>query len=126
LSVKKRLPPGTSVTITFSLSWDCPIVRFESGIAYYRWYTRFFNRKGDSAEKLAIHSLSHYQEWASLIINWQNSLLSNKNVPKGYRSALFNELSVLSSSSLWTDGKDDDTDQEKILRDLVCTITNIV
>ena len=35
------IPPGGKVTMTFSLAWDVPIVRFGSGTPFYRRYTRY-------------------------------------------------------------------------------------
>ncbi|KAG2312367.1 hypothetical protein Bca52824_023924 [Brassica carinata] len=82
IAAKVKVPPGCDRTVTFSLSWDCPEVRFNEK-TYHRYY-------GD---------------WESQIEEWQNPILLDNSLPDWYRVTLFNELYYFNSGgAIWTDG----------------------
>ncbi len=42
----------------FALAWDMPLVRFGSGNAYYRRYTKFFGREGTHVQELLARAMA--------------------------------------------------------------------
>ncbi|XP_062095208.1 uncharacterized protein LOC133801081 [Humulus lupulus] len=92
-------------TVTFSLAWDCPEIRFLSGKNYYRRYTKFYDTHGDAAAKIACDAIREYRNWESQIEAWQRPILEDKRLPEWYPVTLFNELYYLNSGgTVWTDG----------------------
>ena len=51
------IPSGSTRTVTFSLAWDCPEVRFYEK-TYHRRYTKFYGTLGDAAARIA-HDAIH-------------------------------------------------------------------
>ncbi|XP_019084047.1 PREDICTED: non-lysosomal glucosylceramidase isoform X1 [Camelina sativa] len=99
-----NVPPGCDRTVTFSLSWDCPEVRFNEK-TYHRRYTKFYGNLGDAAVKMARDALLNYVDWESQIEAWQSPILSDTTLPDWYRVTLFNELYYFNSGgTIWTDG----------------------
>lgn len=89
------VPPGGHKKIVFSLSWDCPRIRFASSAAYFRRYTEFYGKKGDSAQAIAIDALRNYKLWEKMIEDWQKPILEDQELEVFYKAALFNELYFL-------------------------------
>eukprot|EP01126_Amoeba_proteus_P043276 TRINITY_DN4742_c0_g1_i4.p1 TRINITY_DN4742_c0_g1~~TRINITY_DN4742_c0_g1_i4.p1 ORF type:complete len:808 (-),score=167.44 TRINITY_DN4742_c0_g1_i4:424-2784(-) len=113
LCVKEVVPKGGKVTITFSLSWDCPIARFSLGKAYYRRYTRFYGKDGTAALHLSKDSLNNYPKWISRINSWQEPILRDKRLSRDYCMALFNELYyIVDGGTIWTDGPTENPGKE--------------
>jgi non-lysosomal glucosylceramidase len=106
LMIRVSVPAGGKRSVSFALGWDMPIVRFNAGTGYYRRYTKFFGRDGNEIEKIVAEALEKESEWEQKIEDWQNSILSDKNLPSWYKQALFNELYYLAEGgSVWTDGE---------------------
>ncbi|XP_018471344.2 uncharacterized protein LOC108842814 isoform X2 [Raphanus sativus] len=104
IAAKVKVPPGCDRTVTFSLSWDCPEVRFNEK-TYHRRYTRFYGTLGDAAVNMARDALLNYGDWESQIEEWQNPILLDTSLPDWYRVTLFNELYYFNSGgAIWTDG----------------------
>ncbi|CAL9232258.1 unnamed protein product [Arabidopsis halleri] len=104
IAAKVKVPPGCDRTVTFSLSWDCPKVRFNEK-TYHRRYTKFYGNLGDAAVKMARDALLNYVDWESQIEAWQSPILSDTALPDWYRVTLFNELYYFNSGgTIWTDG----------------------
>ncbi|KAG7619940.1 Glycosyl-hydrolase family 116 catalytic region [Arabidopsis suecica] len=104
IAAKVKVPPGCDRTVTFSLSWDCPEVRFNEK-TYHRRYTKFYGNLGDAAVKMARDALLNYVDWESQIEAWQSPILSDTTLPDWYRVTLFNELYYFNSGgTIWTDG----------------------
>mmetsp|Transcript_11799 Transcript_11799/g.33225 ORF Transcript_11799/g.33225 Transcript_11799/m.33225 type:complete len:1288 (-) Transcript_11799:36-3899(-) len=102
--VKVRVPAGGSKEVVFALAWDQPIVRFNSGRGYYKRYTKWFGRTGQNSEPLIVEALKNWKKWDRDIDIWQQSILSDPNLPSWYKQALFNELYyVAEGGSFWTD-----------------------
>ncbi|KAF2290445.1 hypothetical protein GH714_013213 [Hevea brasiliensis] len=98
------IPPDCIRTVTFSLAWDCPEVRF-SERSYYRRYTKFFGTLGDAAADIAHDAILEHANWESQIEAWQRPILEDKRLPEWYPITLFNELYYLNSGgTVWTDG----------------------
>ncbi|XP_021903625.1 non-lysosomal glucosylceramidase [Carica papaya] len=97
--------PSSSVrTVTFSLSWDCPEVRFCEKV-YHRRYTRFYGILGNAAASIANDAILGYAHWESQIEAWQRQTLEDKRLPEWYPVTLFNELYYLNAGgTIWTDG----------------------
>ncbi|CAN6854808.1 unnamed protein product [Brassica oleracea] len=128
IAAKVKVPPGCDRTVTFSLSWDCPEVRFNErtyhrcgliihismylhiscmlkSLIFYRRYTRFYGSLGDAAVNMARDALLNYGNWESQIEEWQNTILLDTSLPDWYRVTLFNELYYFNSGgAIWTDG----------------------
>ncbi len=94
LCATRELGPGEEGDITFSLSWDIPIMRFGQGRGWYRRYARFFDTSGDNAILIAREALTRRLEWEKSIVEWQKPTLESDR-PGWFKSALFNELYYL-------------------------------
>ncbi|XP_076896835.1 uncharacterized protein LOC143549958 [Bidens hawaiensis] len=98
------IPPGAVRIVTFSLSWDCPEVRFRNR-TYHRRYTKFYGSHGDAAAKIAHDAILEHGNWEAQIESWQQPILDDKRLPEWYPITLFNELYYLNSGgTIWTDG----------------------
>ncbi|XP_021604066.2 LOW QUALITY PROTEIN: non-lysosomal glucosylceramidase [Manihot esculenta] len=98
------VPPECIRTVTFSLAWDCPEVRF-SERSYHRRYTKFYGTHGDAAADIAHDAILEHTNWESQIEAWQRPILEDKRLPEWYPTTLFNELYYLSTGgTVWTDG----------------------
>ncbi|KAL8139738.1 hypothetical protein V2J09_005759 [Rumex salicifolius] len=98
------VPSGCKRTVTFSLSWDCPEVRFLKGRTYQRRYTKFYPAATDSAANIASDGLRDHSDWEAQIEAWQKSVLEDKRLPEWYAITLFNELYFLNAGgTVWTD-----------------------
>ncbi|WP_016950438.1 GH116 family glycosyl hydrolase [Anabaena sp. PCC 7108] len=103
IAVRFTLQPGENLEVSFVLSWDFPITEFAAGVNYYRRYTDFFGCNGENAWQIATTALQEYQNWRSLIQNWQQPILSRSDLPDWFKMALFNELYDLTSGgTLWS------------------------
>lgn len=100
------VPSQTTRTVTFSLAWACPEVKFPSGKTYHRRYTKFYGTDEDkAAANLAHDALIEHCHWESQIEDWQRPILQDKRLPEWYPINLFNELYYLNAGgSIWTDG----------------------
>ncbi|CAN0928035.1 Non-lysosomal glucosylceramidase [Linum grandiflorum] len=104
ISASVTVPSGSVKTVTFSLAWDSPEVRF-SEKTYYRRYTKFYGSLGDAAAKLARDAILEHADWEAQIESWQNPILEDKTLPEWYPVTLFNELYYLNAGgTIWTDG----------------------
>ncbi|HUP83650.1 MAG TPA: non-lysosomal glucosylceramidase [Candidatus Limnocylindria bacterium] len=105
IAIRMELAPGATGSARFALAWDFPIMRFGSGTAWYRRYTRFFGRTGRAAQEMARQGLRHHRAWESAIERWQAPLLTNDERPEWFSMALLNELYVLvDGGTAWEDG----------------------
>ncbi|KAL1209583.1 hypothetical protein V5N11_035862 [Cardamine amara subsp. amara] len=104
IAAKVKVPSGCDRTVTFSLSWDSPELRFNEK-TYHRRYTKFYGNLGDAAVKMAHDAILNYVDWESQIESWQSPILSDTSLPDWYRVTLFNELYYFNSGgAIWTDG----------------------
>ncbi|MCO5576434.1 hypothetical protein L7F22_030244 [Adiantum nelumboides] len=53
VAARVSLQPHEKKTVTFSLVWDAPKVKFTKGRSYYRRYTKFYGFSGKAATRLA-------------------------------------------------------------------------
>ncbi|XP_044490658.1 non-lysosomal glucosylceramidase-like [Mangifera indica] len=105
IAASVKVPTGAERTVTFSLAWDCPEVKFWSGKTYYRRYTKFYGTQGDAAASIAHDAILEHGNWESQIEAWQRPILEDKRLPEWYPITLFNELYYLNSGgTVWTDG----------------------
>jgi non-lysosomal glucosylceramidase len=103
IAVRFTLQPGENLEVPFVLSWDFPVTEFAAGVNYYRRYTDFFGCNGENAWQIATTALKEYQNWRSLIENWQTPILEKSDLPDWFKMALFNELYDLTSGgTLWS------------------------
>ncbi|KAJ8760444.1 hypothetical protein K2173_015111 [Erythroxylum novogranatense] len=104
LAASLTIPADSVRTVTFSLAWDCPEVRFSERI-YHRRYTKFYGALGDAAAKIAHDALIEHSLWESQIESWQGPIIEDKRLPEWYPVTLFNELYYLNAGgTIWTDG----------------------
>jgi non-lysosomal glucosylceramidase len=102
IAVRFTLAPGEKRLIPIALSWDLPIVEFGQGRKWVRHYTRFFDRSGTNAWKLARVALEQDQNWSRQIDGWQKPYIENNDKPLWYRGMLFNELYDLADGgTMW-------------------------
>ncbi|GFP81252.1 non-lysosomal glucosylceramidase [Phtheirospermum japonicum] len=105
ISASVNIPPRSSRTVTFSLAWDCPEIRFSSGKTYHRRYTKFYGTNGDAAAGIARDAILKHAMWEDQIEEWQRPILEDKRLPEWYPVTLFNELYYLNAGgTIWTDG----------------------
>ncbi|KAJ0025811.1 hypothetical protein Pint_07568 [Pistacia integerrima] len=98
------VPSGAVRTVTFSLAWDSPEVRFCEK-TYHRRYTKFYGTLGDSAPNMAHDAILEHAQWESEIEAWQRPIIADKRFPEWYPITLFNELYYLNAGgTIWTDG----------------------
>ncbi|XP_042470867.1 non-lysosomal glucosylceramidase-like [Zingiber officinale] len=100
------VPSKESRTVTFSLAWACPQVKFSSGRTYNRRYTKFYGTDADvAAANLAHDAIIECSNWESQIEDWQRPILEDKQLPQWYPITLFNQLYYLNAGgTIWTDG----------------------
>jgi len=101
LCLNLKLRPGEQLEIPFVISWDFPYDEFEKGVKYRKKYTEFFGSDGQRAMDIAFEALDKYQEWEKAIVGWQKGIVDRKDWPLWFKQLLFNELYVLSETSLW-------------------------
>src|SRR5205814_2373277 len=102
IAVRFTLKPGEKRVIPMVVSWDLPIVEFGTGRQWYRHYTDFFGTSGTNALKIAAEGLTHADAWSDAIDAWQAPYVNDNSKPEWYRSALFNELYILTDGgSFW-------------------------
>ncbi|XP_074574090.1 uncharacterized protein LOC141830587 isoform X2 [Curcuma longa] len=100
-----KLDSQATHTVTFSLAWACPEVKFPSGKTYHRRYTKFYGTDCDAAASLVHDAIFEHSSWESQIEEWQNPILQDKRFPAWYPVTLFNELYYLNAGgTIWTDG----------------------
>ncbi|KAJ4830580.1 hypothetical protein Tsubulata_029831 [Turnera subulata] len=104
IAASVTVPPNSVRTVTFSLSWDCPEIRFGER-SYHRRYTKFYGTLGDAAAAIARDAIIENANWESQIEAWQRPILEDKRLPEWYPITLFNELYYLNAGgTIWTDG----------------------
>ena len=101
LCLKLSLNPGQMVEIPLVISWDFPYYEFAKGVKYRKKYTEFVGSDGQQALNLAFSALDRSAEWEKAIDRWQAQVLGQKNLPAWFKQLLFNELYVLSETSIW-------------------------
>ncbi|KAG6719521.1 hypothetical protein I3842_03G009900 [Carya illinoinensis] len=104
IAASLTIPSDSIRTVTFSLAWDCPEVRFGQK-TYHRRYTRFYGTHGNAAASIARDAILEHALWESQIEAWQRPVLDDKRLPEWYPVTLFNELYYLNAGrTIWTDG----------------------
>uniref|UniRef100_A0A7N0V6C7 Non-lysosomal glucosylceramidase n=1 Tax=Kalanchoe fedtschenkoi TaxID=63787 RepID=A0A7N0V6C7_KALFE len=99
-----KVPANSVRTVSFSLAWFCPEVRFSGEKSYSRRYTRFYGTSLDAAAEVAHDALFEHANWESEIDAWQKPILEDKRFPEWYPTTLFNELYYLNAGgTIWTD-----------------------
>lgn len=99
------LSPQATHSVTFSLAWDCPEVKFPCGKIYHRRYTKFYGTDRHAAANLVHDAIMDHGSWESQIEEWQRPILQDKKLPAWYPVTLFNELYYLNAGgTIWTDG----------------------
>ncbi|XP_064970338.1 uncharacterized protein LOC103989366 isoform X2 [Musa acuminata AAA Group] len=99
------LASQTTRTVTFSLAWACPEVKFPCGKIYHRRYTKFYGTHCDAAASLVRDAIIEHGSWETQIEEWQNPILQDRRLPSWYPVTLFNELYYLNAGgAIWTDG----------------------
>jgi len=101
LCLTLKLKPGEKIEVPFVLSWDFPYYEFGKGVKYRKKYTEFFGADGEKAQALAFEALEKYSQWEKAIDSWQQTIISQKNLPGWFKQILFNELYVLSETGIW-------------------------
>ncbi|KAJ0087545.1 hypothetical protein Patl1_07696 [Pistacia atlantica] len=121
------VPSGAVRTVTFSLAWDSPEVRFCA-------ITKFYGTLGDAAPNMAHDAILEHAQWESEIEAWQRPIIADKRFPEWYPITLFNELYYLNAGgTIWTgsdlntpidDANANDTAVE-VLKRMTSTLDNI-
>ncbi|MCL7033877.1 hypothetical protein MKW94_008196 [Papaver nudicaule] len=111
LAVSLAVPSKSTRTVTFSLAWACPEVKFPSGSTYHRQYTKYYGTHGNAASSIAHDAILEHGHWESQIEKWQRPILEDKRLPECFKAftgtlpLFFNELYYLNAGgTIWTDG----------------------
>ncbi|EGT57552.1 hypothetical protein CAEBREN_15139 [Caenorhabditis brenneri] len=111
-----HLPPQSSKTHDYALSWDMPKVHFGSvARSYHRRYTRFFegSEAGSVADSLCVRALLARNQWEEEIEKWQSPILTHPKLPDWYKSAIFNELYfMVDGGTVWFEFDENWADHE--------------
>ncbi|KAJ1360750.1 hypothetical protein KIN20_019801 [Parelaphostrongylus tenuis] len=100
-----QLPARSSRTAVYALAWDMPDVVFG---ASKRWYKRRYTRFVRGASSICSRALNRLVQWEDELDKWQKPILENPNLPKWYKSAIFNELYFITDGgSLWFEYDDE-------------------
>eukprot|EP00124_Ichthyophonus_hoferi_P002078 Ihof_evm12s129 gene=Ihof_evmTU12s129 len=110
------LPNQNQEAAKFCLSWDFPMVDFnQSKAPRYKRYTRFYGIEGKASVPLCITALVSSDDWERKIYEWQAPVLLDRDLPKWYKSALFNETYYISDGgSVWIDNEGYDPTQSNL------------
>ncbi|MCO5586103.1 hypothetical protein L7F22_040042 [Adiantum nelumboides] len=118
VAARVSLQPHEKKTVTFSLVWDAPKVKFTKGRSYYRRYTKFYGFSGKAATRLAHDAILDFSKWEDAIIKWQEPVLKNEKLPEWYRFTLFNELYFLvAGGTIWTESETGTARGESLAKD---------
>ncbi|KAL6660780.1 hypothetical protein ACP70R_001815 [Stipagrostis hirtigluma subsp. patula] len=105
IAASVNLAPNTTQSVSFSLAWACPEVKFSSGKTYHRRYTKFYGTDVEAAASLAHDAILEHTSWEMQIEEWQSPILQDERLPAWYPVTLFNELYYLNAGgTIWTDG----------------------
>ena len=92
LAINVKLKPNEEIIIPIVISWDFPVVRFNSGTEWWKKYTEYFSRNGNNSFKIAKEALNNYKKWEEKIDEWMNPVINNKKYPDWLKCTAFNEL----------------------------------
>ena len=102
IAVRFTLAPGEKRVIPMALAWDLPYIQFGGGRKWVRHYTRYFDRSGTNAWKIARLALEQGNDWSRQIDEWQKPYITDESKPLWYRGMLFNELYDLADGgTMW-------------------------
>lgn len=101
IAVKVILNPKEHLEFPMAVAWDFPYYEFEKGVKYRRKYTEFYDSGGQNAFDIAAQALDNFKEWEGAVDVWQKEIIDDHNLPDWFKQALFNELYVLSETSIW-------------------------
>lgn len=101
IAVKVILGPKERLEFPIVVSWDFPYYEFEKGVKYKRKHTEFFGSDGQNAFAIAAEALDKFQDWEAAVDAWQKAIIDRRDLPDWFKQALFNELYVLSETSIW-------------------------
>lgn len=111
IAVKIHLKPGETKEIPFVLAWDLPLSEFGRGIKKYKYYTKYFNKKGTNGWQLAQLGLTNYKKWSKDIDKWHESIIKKSRYADRFKDQnlhyyfqmLINELYFLSDGGSYWD-----------------------
>ncbi|XP_045534468.1 non-lysosomal glucosylceramidase [Papilio machaon] len=103
------LDPGGTGSTEFALVWDMPIIKYKNDKkTHKRYYTKYFGSDAIAGASIAAYALRNYENWEKQIVEWQDPILSNSNIPDWLKSALMNELYfVADGGTIWFDVRDE-------------------
>jgi non-lysosomal glucosylceramidase len=79
-----------------------PKVHLGVGREYFRRYTVFLGKKGNTGPALVKEALTNYPSWERKIEAWQKPILSDRKLPDWYKATLMNELYyIVEGGTLW-------------------------
>jgi len=92
VAAKVILGPGQTREIPFAVSWDFPVVRFNSGTEWWKKYTQYFGRGGTNSFAIASEALDQHARWEAELDAWMRPVLECALYPDWLKCAAFNEL----------------------------------
>ncbi|KAL9686714.1 hypothetical protein QQ045_031107 [Rhodiola kirilowii] len=104
VSASTWVEPHGKCTVSFSVAWSSPKVKFSKGGSYNRRYTKYYGTSEGAAQHLVHDALTNYRRWEEDIEKWQNPILHDARLPEWYKFTLFNELYFLvAGGTVWID-----------------------
>ncbi|KAK8522400.1 hypothetical protein V6N12_056109 [Hibiscus sabdariffa] len=100
IAASMTIPSDAVRTVTFSLAWDCPEVKFLGGKTYHRRYTKFYGTNGDAAANIAHDAILEHRHWESMIEAWQRPVLEDKTLPEWLVQTYYPLLLMLTESNI--------------------------
>ncbi|XP_063625252.1 non-lysosomal glucosylceramidase isoform X2 [Cydia splendana] len=105
LSSVISLDPGGTAATEFCLAWDMPIIKYKKDKKIHRrYYTKYFGSDGIAGASIAAYALKNYKNWEKQLVEWQDPILTNSNIPDWLKGALMNELYYIADGgTIWFD-----------------------
>lgn len=98
IAVKIDLPPGATKVIPIVVSWDFPVVEFDSeygggrSTQWWKRYCEYFDTLSDNSFAIAAEALDSCEIWSAQIDEWMMPYVSDPRYPDWLICAAFNEM----------------------------------
>ena len=103
------LQPKEKIQHPIAIAYDNPFYNFQydatdpksPGVRMPKFYTRFYDKTGQNAQKIATDALNNHKTWKQQIIAFQETVTKDPELPDFFKQALLNEIYVLAETGIW-------------------------